>query len=261
MNFYVFNARKVFKFVSIIILMVTIMLYVSFFSPSAVHVYLSKENNRKLPIYSVDTDANNISITFDCAWGADDIPRILKVLKDHNIKATFFVVGKWAEKYPDAIKLMVADGHEIAMHGYTHIRMGQLDSAQIIDEIVRSKEAIRKLIGSDTLLFRAPYGDYSNKVMVEAEKLGCYVIQWDVDSLDWKNNITKQDIINRCVSKTGSGSILLFHNDTQYTAEVIEEIITQLKQKGYNMVPVSQLIYKDSYYIDHNGKQRLTDKN
>lgn len=259
MRMYVFNARKAFKFMSIIMIML-IMLYVNALSSDFMEVYLSKESGKKLPIYCIETADKNIAITFDCAWGADDIPRILKVLSENNIKTTFFVVGQWAEKYPEAIKQMASEGHDIAMHGYTHTKMGQLNSEQIISEVLNTKQIINKLTGKDTDLLRVPYGDYSNKVMTETEKLGCYVIQWDVDSLDWKSNMTKQDIIERVLSKTKNGSILLFHNDTKHTASIIGEIIERLKQNGYNPVPVSQLIYKQNYYIDYNGKQHLNNK-
>lgn len=252
---FVFNAGKAGKFISILIMVAIVITYVNVLTPGILEV--SSHDAKILPIYRVDTEGSDISITFDCAWGAHDIPRILDLLSENNIKATFFVVGKWAEANPDAVKLIAEHGHEIGMHGYTHNKMGTMTGEEIKDEVIRSKEVIKKLTGIDACLFRAPYGDYSNNVVREVQKLGCYTIQWDVDSLDWMKHMTEKEIIERVLSKTKNGSIILFHNDTQHTVKAIPEIIKGLKHGGFNIVPVSRLIYKENYYIDFDGSQKL----
>lgn len=251
---FVLNAGKTVKFISIVIMIAVVVAYVNVLTPGISVV--SSYGAKVLPIYRVDTESNNVSITFDCAWGAQDIPRILDLLSENNIKATFFVVGKWAEANPDAVKLIAEGGHEVGIHGYTHDRMGTMSGGKIKDEIIRSKEVIKRLTGADPCLFRAPYGDYSNNVVKEAQRLGCYTIQWDVDSLDWMKNMTEKGIIQRVLSKTRNGSIILFHNDTQHTVRAIPEVIKGLKQNGFNIVPVSRLIYKENYYIDFDGSQK-----
>ncbi len=114
-----------------------------------------------LPIYSVDRSDKVVSITFDCAWGAGDIPNILETLKKENVKATFFLVGQWAEKNPDAVKMMAADGHDVANHSYSHLKMGALDRSRISSEITKCNEVLKRLTGKSNDLFRPPYGDYN----------------------------------------------------------------------------------------------------
>lgn len=211
---------------------------------------------RKLPIYSVETDKNAVSITFDCAWGAGDIPDILETLKRENVKATFFIVGQWAEKYPDAVKLIANDGHDIANHGYAHLRMSTIGKEKCKSEIELCNQKLQEISGSKVILFRPPYGDYNNTVVETSNELGCYPIQWNVDSLDWKKEMSKQAILDRILSRTKSGAIILFHNDTLYTSQLLPQIITGLKEKGLAFAPVSELIMKDGYYIDDQGRQQ-----
>ncbi len=225
--------------------------------------YYSKEEiltvfqqKRDLPIYSVDCPDKKIAITFDCAWGSDDIPDILNTLEKHNVKATFFIVGTWAEKFPDAVKLISEAGHDVANHSYSHIKMGSVDKNKIKDEILKCDAVLEKITGKKVNLFRPPYGEYNNDVIRVARELNHYTIQWDVDSLDWHLDITIEDIHNRINKGVKNGSILLFHNDTKYTANIISDIIVNLKDRGYSFVPVSELIIKDDYYIDNTGRQK-----
>jgi polysaccharide deacetylase family sporulation protein PdaB len=211
---------------------------------------------REVPIYSVDTDEKLAAVTFDCAWGADDIPRILDTLKEADVRATFFMVGQWAEKNPDMVRAMAEEGHDTANHSYSHFRMGSLDSEKIDSEIKKCGDIIEDLTGTKCDLFRAPYGDYNNLLLSRARSLGYYTIQWDVDSLDWKPGISRAEIMQRVRSKTRPGSIILFHNDTPHTADLLAEIITELKTAGYRFVPVSQLIMRENYMIDHEGRQK-----
>lgn len=140
-------------------------------------------NKREIPIYSVDRTDRIAAVTFDCAWGADDIPNILSTLRETEIKATFFIVGQWAEKYPETVKMIAQDGHDVSNHSYSHLRMGVLDKEKIRSEIKKCNDTLENLSGKKCDLFRAPYGDYGNSLIEEARKQGYYTIQWDVDSL------------------------------------------------------------------------------
>jgi polysaccharide deacetylase family sporulation protein PdaB len=211
---------------------------------------------RKIPIYSVETGDKLVAITFDCAWGADDIPGILEILENRNVKASFFVVGQWAEKYPDKAKLIAQNGHDLANHSYSHLRMGVLGKSRIVEEIKKCGDVIEKVASKKAELFRAPYGDYNDLVLEAAEELGYYSIQWDVDSLDWKREMGKHDIVSRVLEKVNPGSIVLFHNDTRYTKELLPEIIDGLRAMGYEFIPVSEMIMRDEFYIDFDGRQR-----
>ncbi len=252
MKLYVFNVRRVLVFLSVLVIIVMTISVLSF-PESVAAVFNSK---REIPIYSVDAEEKLASVTFDCAWGADDIPQILDALKEADVKATFFMVGQWAEKNPEMVKMMAKEGHDTANHSYSHFRMGSLDKDMMSREIIKCGDVIEKLTSTKCDLFRAPYGDYNNTLLSEARKLGYFTIQWNVDSLDWKPGISKAEIKQRIGQKIKPGSILLFHNDTPYTAKLLPEIIAELENGGYKLVPVSQLIIREDYYIDHEGRQK-----
>ena len=253
MKIYVFNFRRLLIYFLVIAAAVFIITAVSLKGMDVLGVF---SNNRELPIYSVECGTKAASITFDCAWGAADIPDILNSLKEADVKATFFIVGQWAEKYPDKVRMIASGGHDVASHSHSHLRMGALDQGRIKSEIKQANSILEELSGSKIELFRAPYGDYSNSVVASARELGCYTIQWNVDSLDWKPDISSETIMSRICSKTIPGSIILFHNDTQNTAKMLPGVISTLKKMGYDLVPVSQLILRGDYIIDSEGRQK-----
>jgi polysaccharide deacetylase family sporulation protein PdaB len=248
----VFNFKRYRVYILAFLAAVILLAALGIFSPKTASVF---SDSRKIPIYSVETNEKKASITFDCAWGADDIPQILEILRNENVKASFFIVGQWAEKYPDMVKSIAADGHDIANHSYSHLRMGALDRSRIISEISNCGRKLEELTGRKVDLFRPPYGDYSNNVVSAAKDLGYYTIQWSVDSLDWKPELSGEEIVERVTGRIEPGSIILFHNDTRQTAKVLPDIISAIKKKGYSFVPVSNLIIREDYDIDYTGKQ------
>lgn len=213
-------------------------------------------NGRELPIYCVETDEKKIALTFDAAWGNEDTGQILDILKKHDVHVTFFMTGGWVESYPDDVKAILADGHDLGNHSENHKNMSQLSDSECKEELQSVHDKVKALTGYDMFLFRPPYGDYDNHVVTNAKELGYYTIQWDVDSLDWKD-YGVNDIIDRvCNHKAlGNGSIILCHNGAKYTAEALDTLITRLKEMGYTFVPVSQLIYKDNYHMNTEGRQ------
>ncbi len=214
---------------------------------------------KELPIYRVKTSESDkrISITFDNAWGADDIPSILATLKKYNAKATFFVLGTWAEKFPEIVKQIYDEGHEIANHSYAHYKPTKLSEQGIKDEISKCNAAIKNVTGKECKIYRAPYGDYNDLVVKTAEQMGMYMIQWDVDSLDWKDEMSADAIYQRVIERVRPGSIVLFHNDTNHTQDILPKILEKLYSDGYQFVTISELIYKDGYIIDNNGEQQI----
>lgn len=253
MRLYVFNARRLLVLLLLLASAAFIISVLTLRDTGLLAVFASK---REIPIYSVDTEEKLAAITFDCAWGADDIPQILDTLKQADVKATFFMVGQWAEKNPEMVRMMAQEGHDTANHSYSHFRMGTLNKEMINSEIKKCGEVIERITGNPCDLFRAPYGDYNDLLISEARQLGYYTIQWDVDSLDWKPGISQNEIMQRIRTKIRPGSILLFHNDTPHTAKLLPEIINELKDSGYKLVPVSRLIMREDYYIDHEGRQK-----
>lgn len=204
------------------------------------------------PIYGVDTQEKKVALSFDAAWGAEHTPEILRILEKHKVKTTFFLVGFWVDKYPEMVKRIAAEGHEIGNHSTTHPHFPQLSDEQIRQELRTTNEKIMSLTGKKAVLFRPPFGEYDNRVITVSEQEGLKVIKWSVDSLDWQEHLTKADIISRVTSQVTPGAIVLFHNNGQYTAQALEEILTGLQRQGYAIVPISQVIYQDNYYIDSN---------
>lgn len=211
--------------------------------------------NKVLPIYCVDRDDQKISISFDAAWGDQYSEEILDILDRYQVKTTFFLVGFWVDKYPDMVKKIHERGHEIGNHSTTHPHMTQLSDAQIAEELNQTGEKIEKLIGKKPNLFRPPFGDYNDGVIEVAKANGYYSIQWDVDSLDWKE-LGVQPVVDRVLRNVKKGSIVLFHNNAKYVTEYLPLVIERLQKEGYEIVPISELIMKDNFYVDHTGMQR-----
>jgi len=210
---------------------------------------------KEIPIYSVQRDDNSVSVTFDCAWGAEDMESILGTLSKHNCKATFFVLGTWAEKNPDIMKKIVSEGHEVGNHSYNHKLYTGMLREEMLSDIQKCNEAIKNTCNVLPSLFRAPSGDYNNSVTEACRDGGMEYIQWSVDSLDWKQTATAESICERVVSKVENGSIVLFHNDADHTPEALPNILKCLLDEGYEFVFINDLILKDNYTIDHTGKQ------
>ena len=151
------------------------------------------EGSRLLPIYSVETDEKKVAVTFNCAWGAEDIPEILAVLESYEAKATFFILGQWAKENPTAVKMIAKAGHEIGTHSNTHPDMAKISTDKAKEELFRSCEHIEKAGGGKPKLFRAPSGSYSSELVKTASETGFITIQWDVDTLDTYVNICYND--------------------------------------------------------------------
>ncbi len=249
--------NKMFVVFATIIAVIFIGLSSVVYSTGASAVYFGG-SNRKLPIYSVQRDDNKISISFDCAYGADYTLTLLDILDEYKVKCTFFCVEFWVSKFPDMVKEIVKRGHEIGTHSKTHPKMSTLSQEKIKEELQSSISAIENLTAKKVELFRAPFGDYNDNVISVAKNLGLYTIQWDVDSLDWKD-ITTEKIVNRVVSKTKSGSIILCHNNGENTYKALPYVLSNLIEKGYKFVPISELIYKENYKINSFGVQIQND--
>lgn len=212
--------------------------------------------DRKLPIYSVETGEPKLALTFETAWGNSDIEEILKILKEQGVCATFFVTGEWVEAYPEETKAILAAGHDLGNHSESHLYMSRLTDTEKEEEIMRTHDRVKELTGYEMFLFRAPHGDYDNQIMETAENCGYYVIQWDVNSEDWKD-YGAEAIVSTIIedSHLGNGSILLLHCGTRFTAKALEMLITELKEKNFSLVPVSELIYRENYYMNPDGRQ------
>ena len=209
---------------------------------------------RQLPIYSVERTQKVCAISFDAAWGNEDTQTLIDILERYNVKTTFFVVGDWAEKYPESVKALHDTGHEVMSHSNHHDHYNSLTAQQIIDDVTASNERISAVTGVTPTLIRCPYGEYDDHVIAAIRSMGMEPIQWDVDSLDWKD-YDADTICKRVTSRVQPGSIVLFHNAALHTPEALPAILTCLINDGYTVVPISQLILEAPYTIDHTGRQ------
>lgn len=222
------------------------------YAADAAAVYWSAA--RSLPVYSVERTDSKIAISFDCAWGDEYTAQILSALDAANVRATFFTVQFWAEKYPEHLKTISGAGHEIGTHSATHSYMSRLSEGEIRAELTSSAEAISSVTGKDVTLFRPPYGDYDDLLVDTAADMGMLTVQWDVDSLDWKD-LSAQEIAERILAQTKSGSIILCHNNGLHTAEALPIVLDALKARGFEFVPIGELVYRENFTIDRTGRQ------
>ncbi|MBR4943360.1 MAG: polysaccharide deacetylase family protein [Clostridia bacterium] len=211
-------------------------------------------STRLLPIYSVEGREKKISISFDCAWGVEYTQKLLDTMQEYGVRCTFFATQFWVEKYPEYVAKIVEYGHEIGTHSRTHSYMSKQSKAEILDELNTSSNAIERITGEKVTLFRPPYGDYDNELIETCKSRNLYPIQWDVDSLDWKN-LSAAEIALRITGSAKDGSIILCHNNGLHTAEALPSVFSTLKKRGYDFVPIGELIYKEHYFIDRSGRQ------
>lgn len=223
--------------------------------PAAVDASASQ---RQLPIYCVQRDQKLASVSFDAAWGNEDTQQLIDILDRYQVKATFFVVGDWADKYPESVKALHDAGHEVMNHSNTHAHYPQLSVEEIVADLNACNDKIEAITGVRPTLVRLPYGDYDDNAVRAVRSTGMEPIQWDVDSLDWKD-LPAGEITERVVSRVQPGSIVLFHNAALHTPEALPAILETLLQEGYTFVPISELIlpgeYNVDYTIDHTGRQ------
>lgn len=213
---------------------------------------------KKNPIYRVESTKKQVAISFDAAWGDEETAQLLEILDQYKVKATFFLVGDWVDKYPDDVKTIAQKGHDLGNHSDTHPHMPQLSADDAAKEITACNEKIKALTGNAPTLFRPPYGDYDNMVVSTVKDMGMYCVQWDVDSLDWKDPSPEQ-MCKTVLSKIKDGSIVLMHNGAKNTPAALPGIIKGIQDKGYEIVLIKDLIPEGDYYTDVQGEFHLMD--
>lgn len=253
--FLIFNKQKIYTYMVSLLTVVFLFGIASRLNISkGATVETSSSNQKLLPIYNVQTEENKVAFTMNCAWNAEDIDSILETLKNNNTQITFFMVGDWIEKNPDAVRKINEAGHEIASHSDTHPHVNNLSYEKHKEELRKANEKIEKVTGRKTDIYRAPYGEYNNTVIKSATDEGYFTIQWNLDTLDY-TGITGDEMWNRLKNKIKAGDIILSHNGTKHTADSLDMLIKNITAKGLKIVKVSDLIYKEDYTIDSNGTQ------
>ncbi len=209
--------------------------------------------SRFVPVYRVSRDDKAIALTIDAAWNADKTKFILDTLDRYGIKGTFFLCGVWVKAYPDMVKEIAARGHEIGNHSLTHPHMNRISAEEIKNEIVALDDEIEALTGMRTKLFRAPFGEYNDTVVSTVRDLGYEIVQWNIDTVDWKEGRTPETILNAVLPKLSDGSIILSHNNGYGIETYLPKLIEEAQKEGYRFVTISELLPEGARTVDNNG--------
>lgn len=199
--------------------------------------------HRLKPVYEVPTNKKIVALTFDISWGNKTPLPVIELLKENKVKATFFLSGPWVKQYPEIAQRIEKDGHEIGSHGYRHINLSNLSKTEIKEEVRKAHKNIKEVTGVDAKLIRTPNGDYNDQVIAGVRECNYEAIQWGTDSLDWMNPGTAT-IVERVSKRVHPGDIILMHaSDTcKQTTEALPQVIKNLKEQGYTLVTVSELL-------------------
>lgn len=185
---------------------------------------------------------DQISLTFNVDWGEEFIPGMLNIMKDRDIKATFFVTGYWAKKNQDLLRKISEMGHEIGNHGYSHHHPKQLSQNELIELIKKNEELIYQICSKRSKLFAPPYGEVDERISNVAKNIGYDTIMWSADTIDWQRP-APEIIVQRAVNKIDDGGIILMH-PTKPSLAALDNIIRTLENRGFNFVTISELIQK-----------------
>lgn len=189
-----------------------------------------------------NTSENFVSITFDDGPNADFTPRVLEVLKKHQAKATFFCIGKNMETHPDLINRITSEGHSVGNHTYSHSNsFGFFGTSKVVDELQRTKSLIKKLTGRETDLYRPAFGVTNPSIEKAVKKLGLKSIGWSIRSLDTTSR-SDNEVLKRITSKAAKGDIILLHDTSEKSIQVLERLLVFLKQKNLKSVTIEELL-------------------
>lgn len=189
-----------------------------------------------------------VALTFDDGPDKDYTPQVLNILKKHDVKATFFVVGEKVGWNPEIVKKEYEEGHEIGNHTFTHINVCHRNYDEINDEVNKTQEAIKKVIGKEPNIFRPPYRAINKEICSVIKEKQMNIILWsNLDPRDWSNPGVDY-IVNTIMTKVQNGNIILLHDynntrkSTSQTIQALDIVIPKLKEQGYKFVTVSKLI-------------------
>ena len=237
--FFVLNKQKIIAYGVSVFTVIFLFCVASGMNGNNETMETSANTGKLLPIYNVKTEENKVALTMNCAWNADDIDSILKTLEDNNVKITFFMVGEWIEKFPEAVKKINEEGHEIASHSDTHPHVNKLSYEENINQIEKSNEKIEKITGKRTQIYRPPYGEYNDTVIKAVQDKNYYAIQWNLDTLDY-TGLTGTEMWNRLKDKIKAGDIILTHNGTKHIADSLDMLIKNIKIQGKEEVEIAE---------------------
>jgi probable sporulation protein (polysaccharide deacetylase family) len=196
------------------------------------------------PVFQGPATKQRVSLTINVAWGEEELPALLAILKQYGVKATFFFDGAWVKKFPEMVRQIAADGHEIANHGLYHGHPSRLSREELRRLVLENHQLLAEVTGGEPAkLFAPPYGEFNDQIVAVAAELGFRTIMWTIDTIDWQRP-APEVIIRRVVEKLKPGAIILMH-PTVPTVRALEPILTHLREQDYTAVTVSALLRDD----------------
>jgi len=195
------------------------------------------------PIFRGHPEKNMVAFLINVSWGSEYIPDILEVLKENNIKATFFIEGKWAKENAEYVKMIAEQGHIIGNHAYNHPDMTRLSNQAILEQINQTNDVIKAITGKRPKWFAPPSGSYSEHVVDTADNLEMETVMWTVDTIDWKNPEVSV-MINRVMDKLHPGATILMH-PTSSVSKGLPQLIEAIKAKDYKIGTIEKLLSEE----------------
>ncbi|MBU5426580.1 polysaccharide deacetylase family protein [Tissierella pigra] len=224
------------------LLTISILLLVVIISLIIFKVYNKSEETFNSDVYyQGNVDDKVVAFACNVDWGNEYIPEMLKIFEENNIKITYFVTGKWAEKNKEILKDIYNAKHEIGNHGYSHIDYDKLNYDRNREEIQKAHDIIKDILGIDSKYFGPPSGAYNDNTVKAVKDLGYELIMWSVDTIDWREDSTKDIIFKRVTQKIHNSAIVLMH-PTSETVKALPDIINYLYENGYNIGTISDVI-------------------
>ena len=195
--------------------------------------------------YVADTQEKKIYLTFDCGYELGYTEAILDALKNHNAKATFFVVGHYLEESPELVCRMVEEGHIVANHSYNHPDMTTLSEAELAKELQDNADKFKEITGMEMVnYYRPPQGKYTLDNLKKIKELGYNTFFWSLAYMDWdtKKQPTHEEAFDKLLSRIHPGAIVLLHNTSQTNGEIMDELLTKWEEMGYTFGEISELV-------------------
>jgi peptidoglycan-N-acetylglucosamine deacetylase len=197
-------------------------------------------------IWSGSGRYKNICLTFDDGPNPTYTPLILQILKEKKVRATFFLIGQHAQQHPDLVKKIYESGHELGDHTFSHVELPKIQSNKIKQEVETTRRIVESAAGAKIFLFRPPWGVFDGRSLAEIAMRKFDTVLWSVDSRDWSRPGIAQ-IQATVLEKAGNGSIILFHDDHDQIVQALPDIISNLQERGYQFITVSEMMALSMY--------------
>lgn len=234
MKLVVVNKKILYTFIGFIIFLIAIVIVLC--------LYNRAEETFNMDVYyKGNVDDKIIAFACNVDWGNEYIESLLDILSNNDIKITFFVTGRWAKDNPDLLKKIYIEGHEIGNHGYEHLEYDKLDYEKNKEQILMAHDVIKNVLGIDLNLFAPPAGAYNENTVKAAKDLDYKVIMWSIDTIDWREDSTKDIIVKRVIEKIHNSAIVLMH-PTAETVKALPIIISYIFDKGYRIGTISDIV-------------------